>query len=466
MKRYFLLLLICLSTLSLSSCYDDNDDVVQPASNLDVNNFVYRGMKLFYLYKDKDPVLNNNHFANQADLNAYLSTFNSPEDLFNSLRYVKDRFSFIMPNFRKLEKLLSGITLNNGMEFGLVNISGTQTVFGYVRYVLPNTSAESQGVKRGMLFDRIDGTALSISNYQHLLQSTSYTIGLAKIQNHTLASTNQSIALTKTEYHEDPVFKHKVIDTAGHKIGYLMYNGFTRSYDDELNAAFGDFKAAGVTDLVVDLRYNGGGDVESSKDLASMITGQFNGKLFATAVYNDNFDTKKLLFDQKIPTGATINSLGLSKVYVLTTRSTASASELLINGLNPYINVVQIGDTTIGKFQASITVYDSPDFTRSSVKPGHTYAMQPLVLKTINADGFTGFFNGLFPDIEQQENFAHLGVLGNPNELLLHTAIQHILSGGNTVNSFIKKQRNNRYKLVGDSKMNLPTYQRMYTEIK
>ena len=83
--------------------------------------------------------------------------------------------------------------------------------------------------------------------------------------------------------------------------------------------------------------------------------------------------------------GASLNSLNLSKVYILTTGSSASASELVINSLDPYINVIQIGTTTTGKYQASITVYDSDNLGREGANPNHTYAMQPLVLKSLNA---------------------------------------------------------------------------------
>src|SRR5690554_908764 len=146
-----------------------------------------------------------------------------------------------------------------------------------------------------------------------------------------------------------------------------MYNGFTRRYDVELNNAFAQFKADGVTDLVVDLRYNGGGSVETAVDLSGMITGQFNGQLLYKELWNNDrqddyaSDGK---FDDKISTGAAINSLNLDQVYFLTTKSSASASELVINCLEPYINTTQIGDATAGKFQASFLLYDAPDFSQ------------------------------------------------------------------------------------------------------
>src|SRR5690606_8418540 len=163
------------------------------------------------------------------------------------------------------------------------------------------------------------------------------------------------------------VYMTKVIEEGSNKIGYLMYNGFTSPFDDELNQAIADLKSQGITDLVVDLRYNPGGSVTSSTYLASMITGQFNGSLYSRLRYNefwqDLFGNERLSynFTNQIETqyaNEGINSLNLTKVYFITSNRTASASELLINGLEPYIDVIQIGNQTVGKNQASITLLD------------------------------------------------------------------------------------------------------------
>jgi len=98
--------------------------------------------------------------------------------------------------------------------------------------------------------------------------------------------------------------------------------------------------------------------------------------------------------------------LNLTKVYIITTKSTASASELVINGLKPFINVIQIGDVTTGKNVGSITLYDSPTFEKEGVNPSHKYAMQPLVLKIVNADGFGDYQSGLVPTFQQAETIS------------------------------------------------------------
>lgn len=218
-----------------------------------------------------------------------------------------------------------------------------------------------------------------------------------------------------------------------------MYNGFYSGYDAQLNTIFGQFAGEGVTDLVLDLRYNGGGSVNTASCLASMITGQFNGQLFAheqwnakmQAFYEDkNPASLNVNFPDKINTGGAINSLNLTKVYIIATGATASASELVINCLKPYIDVTVIGRTTYGKNVASVTLYDSFDFSYKGKNPAHRYAMQPIVLKTTNKDGFGDYTQGIDPDQPLGEAYWNMGILGDPNEPLYKRAIDLITATG------------------------------------
>ncbi|MBQ0739309.1 peptidase S41, partial [Aquimarina celericrescens] len=183
-------------------------------------------------------------------------------------------------------------------------------------------------------------------------------------------------------------------------------------------------------------------------------------QLFSTQVYNELFEDQERLFNNEISTGAGINSLNLNKVYVLTTQSTASASELLIASLRPYIEVVQVGTATTGKYQGSVTLYDSPDFSRAGANINHRYAMQPLILKSVNANGFTDYDDGLIPTIQAEEDFANLGELGNPNENLFAAALNDVSFGrmAPPQPSFTEVE------LIGESDMNQPNFQRMYVE--
>lgn len=454
----------------LMSCFEDMDDIITEAGTVEINEFIWKGMNNIYLYKADVPDLADDRFATQKELNSFLSRFSSPENLFyDGLLAPQDEFSFLVDDYIKLEQALDGISVSNGMQFGLSRYPGTsEKVFGYVRYVLPNTSAETQGIERGDIFNSIDGQQLTLDNYSRLLEPDSYTIGLAEIIENDIIPTGETISLRKQEYTSNPVFLTKTFETTNGRAGYLLYNGFTGTFDSELNNAFATFKTEGVTNLILDLRYNSGGSVETAVDLASMVTGQFEGEVFATQQWNEEYQTYfeenhparlSNLFNSSLRTGEKINSLGLEKLYVITTLRTASASELVINGLDPYINVIQVGDTTTGKFQASITLYDSDDFKRRGANPGHTYAIQPLVYKSLNAAGKTDFFNGLAPDIELKEDVRNLGILGDPDEPLLKAALNDIEGVGQKI-----KSPASPYKTIEENGMQEILFQKMYAE--
>jgi len=464
MKRKIFAILLVVSIVFVS-CFDDSDDSISPASTLDIQNFIWRGLNFFYLYKADTPELANDAFASQGELDTFLGTFDTPETLFDFLKSPQDRFSILVDDYIALENALSGTTLNNGMEFGLVFYpDNSGNVFGYVRYILPGTDAESKGLQRGIIFNTVDGQQIDENNFRDLLAPSVYTIGLATFDGTTVTPTGESVELVATEYTENPVFLTRTLNVEGQNIGYLMYNAFTAEFDGQLNGAFSQFQASGITELVLDLRYNGGGSVESSKDLSSMITGQFNGQVYFTEEWNadrqDEF-AQNGVFDNNIRTGEAINSLNLSRVYVITTGRTASASELLINGLDPYIDVIQVGGTTEGKFQASFILYDAPApaFSRSQANPDHTYAMLPLVFKTVNVAGVTDFIDGLVPDLELNEDFSNLGVLGEETEPLLAAALNDIVAGPQPINGdFIPLE------VFSESKATSPSYQIMVAE--
>jgi C-terminal processing protease CtpA/Prc len=386
--------------------------------------------------------LSDDRFANQSQLNAFLETFSTPTDLFNALRVPSptDRFSVIYSDYSVLEGVLSGNTLNNGMDFGLKHINGTTNIYGWVRYIIPNSDAANKNIHRGDIFYAINGTPLTDDNYRTLLFSNdvTYTVNLANYSSDssgfvTITPNGESVTLTKTNLAENPILISTIINQGTHNIGYLMYNGFYASYDSQLNNVFGSFISQNVTDLVLDLRYNSGGSVNTATKLASMITGQFTGQLFAKQQWNSKAQAYYLAnnpgsLENKFASG--LNSLQLNKVYILTTKATASASELVVNCLKPYINVVQIGDITTGKNVGSITLYDSPTFAKSNINPNHKYAMQPIVLKIVNKNGVGDYTAGITPTTLLPENLSNLGILGNVDEPLLNAAINQIIASG------------------------------------
>ena len=440
--KFTLLLLIAVFTFQ--SC-QDNDDI-PPPQGLAIQNFIWNGMNQYYLWTDEVPNLDEDRFTDQTTLNIFLQNYSKPEDLFAALRVDanKDKFSWIVDDYLELEGQLQGTTKNNGLEFGLRYRTGSTTeLVGLVRYIINDSDASTKNIKRGDIFTAVNGTQLTISNYQSLLfgANENYTLNLADYNGTDFVSNGKSVNLTKNVLTENPILINKVITAGTRKIGYLMYNGFFANFDIKLNEAFASLKAQGITDLVLDLRYNGGGSVQTATRLASMITGQFTGQVFAKQEWNkdinDYFERENpsaLInsFTDKIES-TQINSLNLTKVYILTTTSTASASELVINGLEPHINVVQIGDVTTGKNVGSVTLYDSPTFGSTNRNPNHRYAMQPIVLKIVNSVGFGDYFNGLQPDFLVKESISTYGVLGDPSEPLLSYAIGKITGTNRTL---------------------------------
>ena len=454
--------LIALLVFLISGCHEDIDDNIDAASDAEISDFVWKGMNVFYLYKSDIPDLADDRFSSDQQYTDYLNSFDSPEALFNSVLRDDDEFSIIVDDFRALEQSIDGVTLDSGMRFGLALIESTGEVLGFVRYVVNGSPADQQGVERGMFFNRVSGEVLTEnSDFSALFGQQNFSIGLAELNGSSLESLDQTIDLTQVEITENPIHTTNVINMGNDKVGYLMYTGFIDNFVSGLNSVFGQFAAENITELVVDLRYNSGGNISTAEDLSSMITGQFNGELFATQEFNNNFEDRDILFDNETSSGATINSLNLNSVYFITTSSTASASELVISALTPYIDVVQVGTTTTGKFQGSTTIYDSPDFSRQNANPDHRYALQPLILRTVNADGFTDFSNGLEPDVARSEDLTNLGQLGEATEPLLAT-ILNIIGNGRTS----PQHQTLEYEIIGETKMNAPDFQRMYTSEK
>lgn len=432
LKIYLIAFVIGSFTLS---CFEDRDDNAILAS--EINDFVWKGMNSWYLYKDNIANLANDRFTSNQEYGNYLNSYATPESLFESLIYDRpttDRFSFIVDDYIAWEQQLGGSSITNGLRY---YFNGSILA---IRQVVPNSPADDAGLTRGQYIIQIDGTNITESNVNDLLTPDTYTLYFADLNDNGTPETSddfftangETVTLTKIFLTENPVYQTTLIDVDGEKLGYLLYNRFNQNFDTQLNEAFGEFKAANIKHLVIDLRYNPGGSVNTASLLGSMVTGQFNGQIFSKLAYNTDLQefNSNFNFVNSFDSNA-INSLNLDKIYVLTTSSSASASELLINSLKQYITVVQVGDYTVGKTQASLTIYDSPDWlTKDNINPNHTYAMQPLVANSINVNDQAVPGGGLPPDIELFESFYNLGSFGDVNEPLLARAIADIRGTG------------------------------------
>lgn len=442
-KIFSLILLIF-----LAGCKNDDDNGLPPS--VSANDFVWKALNLWYYWQADVPDLADDRFSSDGEYNSFLNSQQTDELFFNLLHDYgnTDRFSWIVNDYHDLDNAFAGINKTFGMKYGLVyEQANSSQVFGYVQYVLPNSPASTAGLQRGDIFTRINGIQLTDQNYSQLLSENSATFGLGYIQNGQVFDGDQQVSITKVQIQENPVHHSEVITVGSNKIGYLVYNGFRANFNDELNDVIGQFKAQGITDLILDLRYNGGGSVQTSAYLGSMITGQFNQQDFTKLTFNAKtsnnnmtykFESQGKTYNDNLEENGTftIQQLNLSKLYVLTTGNSASASEMLISCLRPYIEVVTIGTKTYGKTVGSITLYDSPqDYytTNENVNPSHTWAMQPIVFDYKNSQNQSSPSLGITPnqEINEIQFLENLLPFGDPNEPLLSTAISIIASPKN-----------------------------------
>ncbi|MGB3778753.1 MAG: S41 family peptidase [Tunicatimonas sp.] len=425
-----LLIIPCTLLLSLSSCQQDEDALVVPiieesgdiSQNELVTSWVYKAMNTYYYWN--------------ADIALPTSVEQDPEDYFYSLLNEVDRFSIITDDYSGLMEELSGVYTGMGYSPAFGQLSNTGEVFIAVEYVYPRSPAQRAGLQRGDIILAIDDRRLTMENHFDLYRQNQYTVTRATYQEDSSFTITDEISLSAEVIVADPVLHQEVIRTAENTVGYLAYaqfiSGDNQAWLTSLDVALSEFAQTGVTDVVVDLRYNPGGEIEVAQYLASalaptsavsseevLVRYDYNGPLESAIVSYEGEDSENLV-TTFIATGHTLN---LHRVYFLTSGSTASASELLISGLDPYTDVTVIGEPTVGKFYGSWIIPDLAEPAR------HDWAVMPLVLQYTNAVGATGFTGGLTPDYAVEDDLLYAKPFGDPSDPLLGTAL-NLISGG------------------------------------
>jgi hypothetical protein len=273
-----------------------------------------------------------------------------------------------------------------------------------------------------------------------------------KINSGFILNGNDVNLIKEENFQTNPIQVSKVIQRDDKKIAYLMYTQFSQGFDQELNSIFSEFKTEGVDELILDLRYNAGGLTQTALYLSGMITGQFTGQIFSQKIWNkkvtdyyesiNNTGWMKDLFVSEMDDKTVINSLNLNRVYIITSGNSASASEMVINGLSPFIKVIQIGQTTYGKNVGGLAVvYDYIDNTNRTINPDHSYAISPITFSVANSEGFSDYADGLTPSdgFVLSEDVLNMGVLGEYNEPLLALALNDISGNSARKPIFIPK---------------------------
>jgi carboxyl-terminal processing protease len=214
----------------------------------------------------------------------------------NSLLFREDDFSWFIRDYIVHEEARLGTSKSFGFRFGLLRESPENSrVLGYVRYVVPDSPADDAGLERGDVFNGINGQILTLNNYLDLLrQRHVYVLSLAKVtdftpspRTYTLEDLDEEVTVTAITLQENPVHTSKVIEAGSSKVGYLMYNSFRFNFHEDLNERFREFKNDQVDELVIDLRYNGGGTLLTSTLLASLVSGISSDEVFAELIHNE-----------------------------------------------------------------------------------------------------------------------------------------------------------------------------------
>lgn len=426
MNKSHIVYIICI-TLSVLSCKssDDND-----GSTLSCNKWIVSIMRNDYLWNKEIPTDANLDYSTPSNTFFYtLLSKKDGKDSGSSHRY----YSFIESNDNyKSTKSISDDTNSYGLEIHRYSVTGQTYEYDRVLYVLPNSAAAQAGLVRGDWITKINGNYIyhntSPADYTKLLKGSSVQLTVY----HSLTdNTYKTVTLQPSgAVNNDPIYYSSTINIDSKKIGYLMYNCFQtgphdnfndNTYNKELIDLFNN-KFSDVNEFILDMRYNPGGYIVCAQLLSRLLVPDASiSSIFSQLTYNDN-TSKKYTF-KSIENNFNLHgfkAFNLSTLYIIVSAATASAAEMVINGLSPYINIVLIGAKTEGKNVGSVH-YDS----------GSRYAwnIQPITFSITSALN-NDYSNGLSPtyvmnELNVNENPTLLNI-GDENEYLLHKALSLI----------------------------------------
>ncbi len=421
-KRFFsfYVLIMVVTGIAAVSCSEADEGLPDfPEGSTEAANvWVRDSMRRYYYWADQMPSKPDYHLP--------------VKEFFKSLLSPQDRFSY-MVDTKDPSTYPRSIRAMYGFDYAVLQL-GNGEALTVIKLVLSNSPAMNAGLKRGMVIRKINGTVLTASNAEQLASSlqeqTVIDLTVGDWQNNTIVNEKNTTVYYGYSF-EQPI-SSKIFEEAGKKTGYLYIYDFPDGMTQALHQKFSAFKAAGVQELILDLRYNYGGSVSSATALCALIpSGISSGSPFITYKGNKNGGEVKRTFSQQVaydPAALDFNtlhagSLGLNRVYILTSGSTASASEIVINNLKPYMQVIQVGEKTLGKDMAGFAVEDRRKPKKIS------WQIHPVIYKVFNASGEGGYSNGIAPQVTVNEyNSLPLLPLGDPGETLLSSALNKIYS--------------------------------------
>lgn len=407
MKKNYLFLL-CILFLSLTGCSKNDDESStngeDKVTDYEVKKWIRDKMSDYYLWNDKMPA--------ESSINGSLSV----EDYFYQLTYRNnkavsrrddtygDRFSLIKNLATTNTRNQKAIVNDFGGGLTAIRTDKKGSLIVQFTYISPDSPlANNELIKRGTIFNKINGIQLTESNFNDLLNLSSITISNDYKGSQPLAPTT----IIRTPYPGTPILYSNILPIGNHRVGYLIYNEFKRGPDDDdfentvfeqdLKAVFNEFKSQHVDKLVLDLRYNPGGYLVTAQLLASLIAPENAlGNVLAYHKYNPKVEKNQSLknalgggTDYFLSKASVPANLNLNNVCIITTSGTASASEFILNCLKPYMNVIQVGETTVGKNQSAITYKREPQ---------RDWEISPIISYVENSQHSGGYEAGITPD--------------------------------------------------------------------
>ena len=449
MKKH--LLLLALVALSVMACHKVEKTPVKTETEETyyyVNAFAYSTMKTYYLWE-----------AEISDAFSSWTYDEEPKAKVKAARYKDsdgndiDKWTTLTDEYSSFVSSVNGVTTTYGLDYTLYYTDNTHKyVCMVVNYTSEGSPARKAGLKRGDVIMKVGGEELGINDYVKILTDSFHNAPSCTL---TLMD-GSTVTMTAVEMYEDPVLLYKTFSFDGKKVGYLVYNSFTLDSWERLIEACKYFRQEGISELILDLRYNSGGYVKAEYTLASMLAPQSvvdAQEVFEQEVYNDRLDkayngktdvrfTDSFIFytGQKAYVYSTSGAnAGISKIYALISSSSASASESLLVGLGPYVDIDIIGEQSAGKYcsgiiyPASSWVEDYKDVLEanddmdydSAVKYTDDWGIYVMVSRFADANGDTPCMpDGFTPDYEVADNPYEGWELGDEREALLNAALK------------------------------------------
>ena len=396
-KASLILISFLIASFIPVSCQKDDNPNPDPNDQTDplaaIKSYTYALMNdIYYWYKDVPKNIN-------------AKPIKTVQAYFDTLLVAQDRWSWMMTGQEYLNSE-AGVSESYGISLGQpidhYNDYGVR-----VRYVHPNTPMSENNVKRGYQLTHLNGTAVStlISNGTfnsvYGQKTNQFTFKKHDGQSYTFTATARVI--NTRSYLAKMVFTAQDEPGLPHNVGYFNYLSFKATMLNDIDEAMAMFKAANIKELILDLRYNGGGDSRATSLLANYIaTASADNKLLARREHNDRYRSWDFDSETQTVIKRIAGSLDLNRVYILTTKGSASASEVLLNGLKPLMSVVHIGSTTYGK-PNGMYVLPYPEGNYTSPQ----YVFLPICFFSVNSVGYGHYLDGLIPDHYRPDDLYH-----------------------------------------------------------